>query len=383
MALGVSLLAIFLAAAPSPSTKAPASFEQIAKEADTARAADRLHDAIQLYREGLHFNPSWRDGWWSLATLYYDEDRFSEAEEAFKHFVALDPLKGAADAFLGLCEYELGEYEPALQHFRRWASARWPGTPELRDVAVFHFALLLTRDGEFVHALYLLAPEAAKVGENPALVEAMGLASLRMRNVPEDYPPEKREMVWLAGEAAAYQAQQPHDISRAEEYGYRLVSRYPRQPEVHYFRGTLFTFENKSAEAEREYRQELEISTQHVPAMIALANLDLDDNELREADRLARKTVELAPKDPEAHHVLGRILMANGQNEASAKELETAKQLAPDSPLVRSHLAMIYSRLGRTQAAKVEAAAFLHLKNQEGVLAPPEEKLKSAAKEPR
>jgi Flp pilus assembly protein TadD len=55
--------------------------------------------------------------------------------------------------------------------------------------------------------------------------------------------------------------------------------------------------------------------------------------------------------------------------------LETAKQLAPDNPGVRSHLAMVYTRLGRRQAAKAESAAFLALKNKEGVMAPPKEKL--------
>ena len=381
MALGVPLLALLLAAGLAPSTKPSASFEQIAKQADSARASDRVNDAIHLYREGLRLKPTWRDGWWSLASLYYDQDRFAEAEQAFRRFAALSPGKGPAEAFLGLCEYETGNYDLAFQHFRAWAGAGWPGTPQSIDVAVFHFALLLTRDGDFVRSLYLLATEAAKIGENPALAEAMGLASLRMRNLPEDYPAEKREMVWLAGEAAVYQAQQPHDFARAEEYAARLAARYPQQPQVHYFRGTLFTFEGKTADAEREYRQELQISPQHVPAMIALADIDLDKNELNEADTLARKAVELAPSDPEAHHVLGRVLMSDGRDQASAKELEIAKRLAPDSPLVRSHLAMVYSRLGRTQAAKTEAAAFLILKRKEGVIASPGEKLKSGAEE--
>ena len=67
----------------------------------------------------------------------------------------------------------------------------------------------------------LIASEAAKAGDNPALSEAMGLASLRVRNLPEDYPPERREMVWLAGEAAVYAAQSGHDFARAEEFAAR------------------------------------------------------------------------------------------------------------------------------------------------------------------
>jgi tetratricopeptide (TPR) repeat protein len=374
MTMGIPLLALFLAASAAFS-ETSARFERIAKQADTARAADRFNDAIHLYQEALHLNPQWRDGWWDLASLYYDQDRFPEAKETFHRYAVLAPGKGPADAFLGLCEYELRDYDRALSHFRSWASAGWAGTPQLLDVAVFHFALLLTRDGEFVPALYLLAPEAAKAGNDPALAEAMGLASLRMRNLPEDYPPERREMVWLAGEAAVYLAQQPHDVERAQQFAARLESRYPNEPGVHYFRGSLFAFDNKTDEAEREDREELRISPAHVPAMIALAQIDLEKNELAEADALARKAVNLEPENGEAHHILGRVLMVNRQMDASLRELEKAKSLVPDNPLVRSHLAMVYSRMGQAEKAKAEARAFLVLKKKEELLAPAAEKL--------
>jgi predicted Zn-dependent protease len=382
MTIGIALLSLLLAASAAFS-ETSAGFERIAQQADTARAADRFNDAIHLYREALHLKPAWRDGWWDLASLYYDQDRFQEAKETFHRYAALAPGKGPADAFLGLCEYELRDYDRALAYFRSWASAGWAGTPQLLDVAVFHFALLLTRDGEFVRALYLLAPEAAKAGDDPALAEAMGLASLRMRNVPEDYPPEKREMVWLAGKAAVYLAQQPHDVERAQQFAVRLESRYPNEPGVHYFRGSLFAFGNKTDDAEREYREELRVSPEQVPAMIALAQIDLEKNELAEADALARKAVDLEPENGEAHHVLGRVLMVNHQMDASARELETAKHLAPDSPLVRSHLAMVYSRMGQSEKAKAEAQAFLVLKKKEEVLAPAAEKLKAVLGRPQ
>lgn len=366
-----------LAASPSPQE----SFEQIAHQADAARAADRVRDAIDLYKRGVRLHPQWTEGWWSLGTLLYDQDRFSEAKMAFQRFAANAPKPGAAYSFLGLCEYETQDYDHALGHFRAWARAGWPGSPQSIDVSVFHFALLLTRDGEFVQALYLLATEAQKIGENPTLAEAMGLASLRLRNVPEDYAPEKREVVWLAGEAAIYAAQSPPGFDRTNEYADHLALRYPDEPEVHYFRGTVFAAQKRTADAEREYRHELRISPEHIPAMLALAGIELDKNDVTEAETLARKAVELAPKDSETHEVFGRVLMVKGQNAPSARELEIAKELAPDSALVRSHLAMVYSRLGRTEAAKAEADAFLRLKSKEGILAPPQDRLQPGTSE--
>ena len=352
-------------------------FDQIAKNAEKALAEDRANDAVHLYQQALHLQPSWGEGWWSLGSLLYDQDRFGEAAASFRHFVALTSKRGPAYAFLGLCEYETHDYQKALEHFRSWASLGWPGSRELIDVAAFHFALLLTRDGKFVQALYLLTPEVVRLGNAPAITEAMGLASLRMRNLPEDYPPERREMVWLAGEAASYAEHFPPDYPQAGEYANRLVSHYGQQPEVHYFRGVLFTFEKKnSSEAAKEFGEELRISPNHVLAMVELAGLEIGSNHLDEALSLAKRAIALEPNNAQAHDAMGHALLASDRLNESAHELEMAKRLAPASADIRSHLAMVYGRLGRSREARAEAALSLSLKKKEDVLVPPQEKLK-------
>jgi tetratricopeptide (TPR) repeat protein len=347
------------------------SFQKIAQDAQSARSQDRVADAIRLYREGAHLRPSWSDGWWYLGSLLYDQDRFSEAADAFRHLMSATSHNGPAHAFLGLCDYDTGSYDDALVQFRAWAAAGWPATDQLRDVAVYHYALLLTRNGRFVESLYLLSTLAERLGETPELSEAMGLASLRMRNLPEDFPPEARERIWLAGEAASYAAQSPPDFDRADAFALRLEKRYPMQSGVHYFRGTLYGFEGKKPEAEHEYRSELTISPKDEPSLAALAALDLENGNLAEAGLFAQRAVEIDPNNSEAHHLLGRVFLENGDLQASLKELEIAKRLAPESPGVRAHLAMVYGRLGRTQDAKAESAAFLVLKNKRNIMTPP------------
>jgi len=380
MRLLFSVFAISLSLVASAAT-VPDRFRPIAKQADTARSQERVPEAIRLYRKGTHLRPSWADGWWYLGSLLYDQDRFPEATIAFQHLLGSTTHGGPVHAFLGLCNYGTGNYDGALAQFRAWAGAGWPGPRELRDVAIFHFALLLTRDGRFVESLYLIAPLAQRLGDNPELSEAMGLASLRMRYLPENYPPQLRERIWLAGKAALYASQSPKDFERADDFAARLESLYGTQPEIHYFRGTLYSFEGNNEEAEREYREELKISPDHVPALDALAGLDLEKNNLAEAGAFARRAVAADPNNAEAHHLLGRVYLANGDLRASESELEKAKQLAPDIPEVRSHLAMVYMKLGRVQEAKAESAAFLALKNKEDVMATARQKLGNAQQE--
>jgi tetratricopeptide (TPR) repeat protein len=354
------LILLFSTLAQSPVVGQSKAFESIVNQAEAARSADRVNEAIALYGKALHQRPSWSEGWWWLGSLLYEQDRFSEAQEAFRQFVATAPKRGPGYAFLALCEYETHEYAQALLHFQAWTKEGAPGTRDLVDVANFHRALLLTREGQFTKALFLLEDIlSTKTDESPALTEAMGLASLHMANLPEDYPPEKRELVWLAGKAAAYSSQEYS--SKSEEYMHRLVLQYGGEPNVHYLCGNLLVFRRKYPEAAEEYKRELQISPQHVPAMIELALVQVQNLQTSEALALAKRAAALEPKNPRAVYALGKSLLAADRFAESAHELELAKQLAPESASVRSALAGAYRGLGRKEDAKREAAAFLSL----------------------
>lgn len=348
------------------------TFEGIAKKADEARTSNHLNDAIALYSRGVRLRPSWNEGWWWLGSLLYDQDRFPEAQVAFAQFVKLGHNPGPAYAFLALCEYENRDYDRALQHFETWSENGSPGTDALLDVAGYHWALLLTRKGRFPQALYLLAAKAKKLGPTPALVEAIGLSSLRTAALPEEYPQEKRELVWLAGEAALCSTLD--EPERSNEYARRLELRYSREPNVHYFLGTLLGFENKLPEAVEEYKKELQISPQHVPALTELALVDVRIFQPAEALPFAKQAASLDPNNARARYVLGKSLLDNGDLQESVGQLEVAKQLAPTSALIRSALSSAYRRVGRMQEAKREAAAFLSLKDKQELLAPLQEK---------
>src|SRR5260221_10297704 len=83
----------------------PAPFEDIARRAQAAREANRLEEAVRLYREGVGQRPQWDEGWWYLATLLYDQDQYPGAQSAFVKLTALKPDPAPAWAMRGLCGY--------------------------------------------------------------------------------------------------------------------------------------------------------------------------------------------------------------------------------------------------------------------------------------
>jgi tetratricopeptide (TPR) repeat protein len=373
-----SLLVLLLTAQANPPSSSHDAFDQIARQADAARSADHLNEAEALYAKGVRLHPAWSEGWWALGSLLYDQDRFVEAQGAYKRFVTTSSRPGPGYAFLALCEFETLDFDSSLKHFQAWAKAGSPGNDALLDVAGYHWALLLTRKAEFEPALYLLAAKAKKLGDTPALAEAMGLASLRMANLPQDFPSQKREAIWLAGKAALYCARQ--DYSRSDMYAQRLATRYGAEADVHYLLGTLLGFQRRFPEAAEEYKKELQISPESAPAMVELALTQLENSKPEEALPLAERAVARAPQNARAHLAYGRALLAAERVSEAAHELELAKEFAPESPAVRSVLANAYLRMGRVKDAKRESEAFLLLTKKEEILAPASQKMAPARK---
>jgi tetratricopeptide (TPR) repeat protein len=381
MVAAIPLFFLLSFAHPAASNPPSQDFDTIAKQADQAREADHLNEALTLYKEGVRLRPSWANGWWWLGSIFYDQDRFAEAQMPLKRFISVTPKPAAAYAFLALCEYETRDYENALRHFAVWAKGGSPGTDALLDVAGYHWALLLTRQGHFNEALYMLAAKAKKLGASPTLTEAIGLASLRMAYLPSDYPPEKREAVWLAGKAALYLSL--HEVSHSDDYARRLLLHYGQEPNVHYFRGTLFSFQREWDSAAAEFQKELQISPYHAPALVELTVARVELFEPGEALEPARRAVVLDPENARAHYILGMALLETDSYEESAHELEIAKRLAPGSARVRFSLSSAYKHLGRLEDSKREQAAFVALKDKEEVLAPLDEKLNTPGKPDR
>ena len=120
----------------------------------------------------------------------------------------LSPKNGAAFAFLGLCEFGLKEYDRALQHLMQ-SRILGVADKDLGSVARYHAAILMTRIQQFQQALQTLGEFALDGTDNPRIIEAMGIATLRMAMLPNEVPPDRREMVLMAGRGSYMMATPP------------------------------------------------------------------------------------------------------------------------------------------------------------------------------
>ncbi|MBI3652813.1 MAG: tetratricopeptide repeat protein [Acidobacteria bacterium] len=350
------------ASVPPMDARVQAEFKRLSKQADQARESGRLEDAIALYHSALRLRPSWPEGWWYLSSIFYDRDRYHEAREGLRNLLALQPKNGPAWALIGLCEFQLSEYQPALADLQYAHALGLGESRELIAVARYHAAILMTRSQQFELGYEALRDFARQGNESLSLIEALGVNMLRMPFLPSEVPPDKRELILLAGRAAFHMA--ARHIQATQRAFQELLVRYPETPNVHYGYGVFLLTDTPDA-ALAEFQRELQISPMHLAALMQIAFEYLKRSDFEAAKPYAEKAVEVSPKLFATHNALGRVLLELGKVDEAIQELEVGTRLAPDSPEMHFALAKAYARAGRKDAAATERALFIQLDKQQ------------------
>jgi tetratricopeptide (TPR) repeat protein len=186
---------------------AATDFENLARQATSAREQGNAEVAIRYYQQALQIHPEWEEGWWYVGTLLYDRNQFAEALPAFTRVTELDPKLGPAWSFLGLCAFEARDYSAALTALAKGHELGTEQVPSIGKVADYHLALLLIQQANFDRATTLLTSEFVRGQVGDQVKVAFGLAFLRVPLLPDQVDPSKDSVVATAGSIAVSLAQ--------------------------------------------------------------------------------------------------------------------------------------------------------------------------------
>jgi tetratricopeptide (TPR) repeat protein len=350
-------------APPKPAAKSAApvdsaAFDKIVESATEARRAENWDEAIALYEKAVKLKPTYVEGYWYQGTSYYSQDKFTECRQQFRTVTKLAPKNGAAYAFLGLCEFGLKDYDRSLQHLLQSRILGVGDTQDLGGVARYHAAVLMTRIEQYEQALETLGEFASEGDDNPRVIEAMGIATLRMPMLPIEVPADRRERVLMAGRASYMMA--TRNTAAAEKAFEALVSRYPESPNVHYANG-VFLLQEQPDKAIDEFKRELDVQPGHPWSLMQIAFEYLKRGDGAAALPWAQQAVAAAPNAFPAHKALGQALLETADVDGAIKELMLGIKLAPESPGLHFQLARAYQRAGRPDDATRERDEFTRL----------------------
>ena len=364
------LLSPFLCAGQTSREKD--TFDELAARARQALEAERVEEAIPLYGRATELRPQWSEGWWRLGTLLYDARRYPEARDAFAHFVAVERKAGPGFGMLGLSEFQLGSYEQALAAMEQGIRLGFGPNREFERTVLYRDATLnslMGRPEVAIQRLTLLMNEAAAAHPGAGgtsflgdleVVDALGIAALRIPKLPAGVPPEKAALVRQAGRAQALFALQ--DLPAAAREFEQLAATYGSEPGVHYAHG-VFLLKTNPPGAMAEFQKEIEVSPRDADARAQCAFACLRSGDFSAGLKFAEAAVKLAPGNFAAHIVLSRLWLALDNAVQALQQAQIAVKLAPNSPDARLVLSNCYARTNRQQEAERERAEFQRLKD--------------------
>lgn len=334
------------------------SFEEVAAQAAAAKDANEIPRAKELYTQAVQLNPKWEDGWWSLGLLQYGTENYGAAADALSHLLDLRPEAGEALALRGLCEFETGDYAKSLADIRKGRAHGAADDAEHEQILRYHEGMLLTRLGKFSEALRTYAAFAEHSLTSPELVNAIGLAALRIPLVPKESTGEQRPLLNAAGNATyRFMA---GDQKGAQEAFNELFQRFPNARNAHYSYGNLLSAFGPEASAP-QFKKELEVAPDNQEALISLAWSLLMQNRGEEALPYAKRALQEKPELGASHLLFGRALADTGNVSAGIEHLERGIKLEPDNLEIHIALAKAYSKSGRNEEARRERALCMQM----------------------
>ena len=328
---------------------------------------------MRLYERAVALRPSWSEGWWYLGTTSFDANQFREARDAFLHFVSVEHKQpGPGFGMLGLTEFQLKNYQKALVALERGRELGLGDNDAFVHSVLYHDGILNNRLGKPEVALVRLTlvanqvaaahPEAAKesVLGDTDLLDAFGLAALRLQKLPAEIPPEQSSLIREAGHAQALIALQDRVGARAELK--QLAAAHPSEAGVPYMYGVYLLKEDPPAAIE-EFEKEIAVSPKHAEARIQLALEFLRLADYKQGLQYAQEAVALVPDNFVAHIACGKLWLGLGNTDRALAELRTAVRISPGSPDAHFALSRALSDAGHGREAAKERAEFERLKS--------------------
>ncbi len=273
-------------------------------------------------------------------------------KRAHKPSLSLSKLEDKAApgwAFLGLCEFETGSYELALEHTQRGLEIGTGLEPPVERVLRFHEALLLTRLGLFDQAMPKFMMFVRMGIQDPTLTSGVGLTALRRALLPKEIPAEQQALITAAGQTAGFWM--TGNTSKTAPAFQALIKIYPNAVGVHALYASYLLSSRPAEEAMVELKRELEVNPRSADARAMIALLMVRAGASSTALPYARQAAEDGPTSPMAQYTYGLILASNGDLKQAIQHLETAERLDPASIEYHMGLAGVYSKAGRHEDA--------------------------------
>jgi excisionase family DNA binding protein len=139
-----------------------------------------------------------------------------------------------------------------------------------------------------------------------------------------------------------------------------VVKQHPHYGLAYWQLGTIYGYYGNYHDAERAFKESIRLNPDYVPS---LHNLGMVYNYLGYGDAIEvlTRAIELDPDHADTYYQLGYAYLLRSKNEEAVKYFQEALSLDPKHLQARKFLAMTFSNMGNSEAAKREDAIWQQL----------------------
>jgi tetratricopeptide (TPR) repeat protein len=344
---------------------------QTPDEAIAFEQQGKLAEAAEAWRAVTARNPGDAAAFAALGSVLSKEQKYSDADAAYRKALALDSKLPGIELNLGLAEFKQGHFTAAAVALRS-ALAQDPTSAQ----ASILLGMSYYGAKKFDLAVEYLGPAAKANPENAELQELLAQSCLwagkfscaqeEFHKIVEQNPDSAQSHI-LTGEALDGLGRTEEAIAEFEA----AAKIAPREPNLHFGLGYLYWKKQQYDRAKQEFQTELSVDPNNAQALaylgdiawknddaaaaltflnqsrklsndLRIVQLDLGEIYLRqknysEARVALRRAVQLDPEQPDAHYQLSRLYQTLGEKTSAEKELQKVQELhnKADENLVR------------------------------------------------
>ena len=366
--LGSALILLLFISGTDVLAQSPSDdlLRQYYEQGEEALAENRYAEAQHAYEKLRQLAPNTAEVHARLGLVYFQERDYSQAAASLHEALKLKPNLPKAGTLLAMSLSELGRFSEALPGLQK-------GFDQSTDPAVKRrCGLELVRAYTGLQHESEAAELALKLGrlypDDPEVLYLAGkvygnLAYLMMHKLAQVAPGS----VWRHEAAAEALESQGADDQAIFEYR-QVLALDAHRPNIHYRLGRTFLERSRkthsaqdSAEAAKEFQEELQQDSGDADAAYELAELRRNAGRLDDAQKLLEIALTNYPDFEEAQLALGNVLMLEHRPDPALPHLRKAIALDPKSEVAWYRLAQVQSALGNSQEQQKALAEFQRL----------------------
>jgi tetratricopeptide (TPR) repeat protein len=311
----------------------------------------KLAEAKSALEEVVKKTPDYLPAWIGLAKISLLKKNFDDCAASLSRVLARDA--GNYDALLlsGQLDLTRGESAKAVAELEKMAGI-YPQSPRVHyelalaclandetDNGVNNLNQALSLDPNFAEAALMLAKVKIKSGDTDSAVAAL-------KQLIQRQPQMTQASLELAG---TYRIQGNFD--GALEIYRQLEKLFPQDPQIPLLAGSIFVQQKNNEQARVEFNRALEISTNTLPALQQLVNLDLTEKKFTDAIQLVQTEIEKNPAQAELRLILAQIYLAQGDKIQAKATLKKVTELSPEGDTAYLLLGQLCAELKQNDQA--------------------------------